>query len=395
MQKHDRLNIADLRILLTENTSLHRYHSLIPRVDQIIETLGEYGIRDQYDFFREYADLGSDFRRFASGEPEMWALLNVYFIKRGCAERKLRELTSVDAGFLERLAADGVKTGDGYITLCESLSASELCGKYGVSEKAARELLGLCDIMRVAGIKHTRSRLYIDAGYRNLLDIALDDKEHMLEQVLKHIADNALELAPPLPKEIETTIATAKTLPRVAFRDEQSDCALTLPDERFLNEIMAYRLETLNADGYINGGGGLNKYEDAQAWVEHSRNMMKAEYVKEPYVESTEFIYVRDSDRKIIGTIQVRRRLNEDLLVSGGNIGYSIRPDERRKGYGKRMLAAALDYCRWLRLDRALVTCSDTNTASRRTILSNGGVYENTLYSEEDLRNIERYWITL
>ncbi len=395
MPKHDTLNIPDLRILLTERTCLKRYYPLIPHVGYIIEKLAEYGIRDKYDFFRKYSNTDSEFSQFTCDKADIWALLNVYLKKHICAERRLSDVTSIEACFIDRLAADGIKTGDSFLSLCESISANELCAKYEVTHKTTRELLAICDIMRISGIKHTRARLYFDAGYRSITDIALDDREHMLEKVKMHIADNALTLAPPLPKEIDTTIAIAKTLPRVAFKDEKSDCSLVLPDERFLDEIRAYRLETLATDGYINGGGGLSQIDDAQAWIEHSRNMMKAEYVKEPHVESTEFIYVRESDRRIIGTTQVRRRLNEDLLISAGNIGYSIRPSERRNGYGKRMLASALDYCRWLQLEKVLVTCSEDNEASRRTILANGGVYENTLFDEEDGDNIERYWITL
>ncbi len=395
MPKHDILNISDLRILLTESTCLKRYYPLIPHVGNIIEKLAEYGIRNRYDFFREYSNTDSEFSQFTRDKADMWALLNVYLKKHACAERRLSEVSSIDARFIDRLATDGIKTGDSFLSLCENISANELCDKYGVTNKTARELLAICDIMRISGIKHTRARLYFDAGYRSITDIALDNMEHMLEKVKRHIADNALTLAPPLPKELDTTIAIAKTLPRVAFKDEKSDCSLLLPDERFLDEIKAYRLETLAADGYINGGGGLSQIDDAQTWIEHSRNMMKAEYVKEPYVESTEFIYVRESDRRIIGTTQVRRRLNDDLLISGGNIGYSIRPCERRNGYGKRMLASALDYCRWLQLEKVLVTCSEDNEASRRTILANGGVYENTLFDKEDGDNVERYWITL
>ena len=40
-------------------------------------------------------------------------------------------------------------------------------------------------------------------------------------------------------------------------------------------------------------------------------------------------------------------------------------------------------------LDFALITCDEENEASRRTILANGGVYDNTIQGSE------RYWIEL
>ena len=92
--------------------------------------------------------------------------------------------------------------------------------------------------------------------------------------------------------------------------------------------------------------------------------------------------------------IQVRHEFNEFLEKYGGHIGYSVRPSERRKGYAKAMLAAALPFC-WheLGLDRVLVSCLRENEGSRRTILANGGIYESTVLEPLDQVYLERYWI--
>ena len=42
-----------------------------------------------------------------------------------------------------------------------------------------------------------------------------------------------------------------------------------------------------------------------------------------------------------------------------------------------------------------LITCKTENEVSRRTILSAGGVYENTLHEPGQGIDLERYWITL
>ena len=59
------------------------------------------------------------------------------------------------------------------------------------------------------------------------------------------------------------------------------------------------------------------------------------------------------------------------------------------------MLAQGLDYCRSMGLRKVLITCLDTNEASRRTILRAGGVYESTEHEPNEDENLERYWITL
>lgn len=43
--------------------------------------------------------------------------------------------------------------------------------------------------------------------------------------------------------------------------------------------------------------------------------------------------------------------------------------------------------------EKVMITCSTDNTASERTILANGGVYEKTVSVEDE--QIKRYWITL
>ena len=110
-------------------------------------------------------------------------------------------------------------------------------------------------------------------------------------------------------------------------------------------------------------------------------------------MQSTQFICKRASDGRMLGTLQVRHTLNEYLLHFGGHIGYSVRPDERRKGYASWMLRKALAYCRTLGLERVLITCDADNEASRRTIIKCGGVYENT--EPHDGEAVERYWIEL
>ncbi|MDO4432835.1 MAG: GNAT family N-acetyltransferase, partial [Aerococcaceae bacterium] len=90
---------------------------------------------------------------------------------------------------------------------------------------------------------------------------------------------------------------------------------------------------------------------------------------------------------RALGFLHLRLRLNDFLLEKGGHIGYSIRPSERGKGYAKEQLRLGLLECPQKNIQRVLITCSETNPASRATILANGGVLE-------DVRQgTERYWV--
>ena len=76
----------------------------------------------------------------------------------------------------------------------------------------------------------------------------------------------------------------------------------------------------------------------------------------------------------------------------GGNIGYSIRPTERRKGYNKINLYLGLIKANKLNLDRVMLDCDVNNIGSDRTMKALGGVLKRTEIDPYDgiLTNV--YW---
>lgn len=102
-------------------------------------------------------------------------------------------------------------------------------------------------------------------------------------------------------------------------------------------------------------------------------------------VQIDDFILQKNKyDGNIIGFITLRHWLNNKLLKYGGHIEYSIRPTERRKGYGSEMLGLALDEFRNRRLDRVLVTCRKENIGSSKVILNNGGIFKMKFTSKKE-----------
>ena len=98
---------------------------------------------------------------------------------------------------------------------------------------------------------------------------------------------------------------------------------------------------------------------------------------------------------EFIGETHVRHKLNDYLIKEGGNVGYGIRPSRRGQGYGKLILALALDECRRIGLARVLLTCLQDNVASARIIEANGGELENVIADPAGRGPLRRYWIAL
>lgn len=168
---------------------------------------------------------------------------------------------------------------------------------------------------------------------------------------------------------------------------------LAVPSEVHEAQVMAYRQEFAQNGETLHGGARLEELADYASWLQSIRQNASEETVPPNLVPATTLLCLRKEDGKMVGIIDIRHRLNDYLLKFGGNIGYSVRKSERRKGYAKAMLALGLEECRKLGLERVLITCDKENIASAKTILSCGGVLENEI--PEEHRITQRYWIAL
>jgi predicted acetyltransferase len=105
-------------------------------------------------------------------------------------------------------------------------------------------------------------------------------------------------------------------------------------------------------------------------------------------------LWLINEEGKIVGAANIRHRLNEKLLNSGGHIGYGIRPSHRRKGYATILLSLALQQTRTLGLHKVLLVCDKGNIGSERTIIKNGGQFESE-HVEDNGNIIKKFWVQL
>lgn len=92
-------------------------------------------------------------------------------------------------------------------------------------------------------------------------------------------------------------------------------------------------------------------------------------------------------DDEVVGFLSLRHTLNDFLFNEGGHIGYAIKPSARRRGHASAALAEGLRAAAGLGIDPVLVTCDVDNEWSRRTIETNGGVFE------DERRGKLRFWV--
>ena len=135
------------------------------------------------------------------------------------------------------------------------------------------------------------------------------------------------------------------------------------PTMEYDRQIQRYRQEFLEYDGSMDGCGSLRRFDQTQDWLDQVQLFKCAETTPPHSVPMTQYIYLRETDNKIVGVMQIRHDCNTFLAQYGGHIGYSV--------------------------------CPQGNEGSRRVILHNGGKYESTVHDPERDQDLERYWIDL
>ena len=190
---------------------------------------------------------------------------------------------------------------------------------------------------------------------------------------------------------------------KIKFRDA-SACSLMdkikliAPSANYAEDIWAFRSEILEKDAdsedQFAGCMSLDKCASAEEWI-HICQLRKSEETCGEVgttVPSDMYLAIRQSDNRIVGIIDLRHHINHPILGTwGGHCGYSVRPSERGKGYAKEMLRLNIQNAKRLGIEKMLVTCDADNTASEKTILANGGVFEKCI--DVDGTQMKRYWI--
>lgn len=130
---------------------------------------------------------------------------------------------------------------------------------------------------------------------------------------------------------------------------------------------------------------------DLNEYIKLTRDNEEGESLPKDWVPATTYWLIDEG--KFVGHTNIRHELNDYLAKIGGNIGYYIRPSARNKGYGTKILELALLKAKKLGLQKVLVTCDESNIASKKIIEKNKGQFQDKVASEGEPKL--RYWIEL
>ena len=158
-------------------------------------------------------------------------------------------------------------------------------------------------------------------------------------------------------------------------------------EESFLNAVASW-----SHDPQFRFLGGYEegmKYSDYLTKLDNQENGIN---LPEGWVPDTSYFGFLPNG-EIVGRLYVRHELTEFLNRIGGHIGYGVLEKHRNNGYATSMLKQSLKLVKGLGINKALVTCDDTNAASAKVIERCGGLLENKVEQEGDLPPKRRYWI--
>lgn len=165
-------------------------------------------------------------------------------------------------------------------------------------------------------------------------------------------------------------------LPYVGFKDAFIDACISENEDTF--EVRS-QIELVK--------------RDFSAFVDRRLNYANGEKIIPGLVPWTEYWLMFEDE--CVGMISFRHHLNSALERLGGHIGYSIRPEFRRRGFGTRALALTLQRARVFGLTEVLVTCDDNNVGSYKIIEANGGELIDKIKNESRPVLTRRYKIRL
>lgn len=157
---------------------------------------------------------------------------------------------------------------------------------------------------------------------------------------------------------------------------------LTKPNTALLPKIREYKEDFSYREQQLFGTSGLNRSDDMHDWLAR---------VQKNESKTLQLLYIREADQALVGMATVT--LTDSVTAE---VEYSIKPKERRKGYGRQMLSDVIDLCRdKLGLDELYLKVSTRDTAGQKVAFRNEAVWQRLVFDDDAHEMKSEYKIQL
>ena len=131
---------------------------------------------------------------------------------------------------------------------------------------------------------------------------------------------------------------------------------LVLPCEKYKNSYYELiKMAELNGEISELGNAQIKNGETFNTMLNRLKNRRRGINISKFDVPAT--VYWIIEKNKIVGTIDLRHKLNKSYYERLGHIAYYIKPSERNKGYATKALALAKQKYAKKFISKILVTC--------------------------------------
>jgi hypothetical protein len=129
---------------------------------------------------------------------------------------KLKDFMGVDPDVIAKLEMVGIKNAGQMLAAGRTAeNRVNLANRVGIPLEAVYELVKLSDLARLPGVKGIRARLYYATGVDTAEKLAAYEPHALLALTTEFVQRTGFVGIAPLPKEVSSTIANARKLPKV------------------------------------------------------------------------------------------------------------------------------------------------------------------------------------
>ncbi|MBF7073990.1 GNAT family N-acetyltransferase [Glaciecola sp. MH2013] len=135
-------------------------------------------------------------------------------------------------------------------------------------------------------------------------------------------------------------------------------------------------------------------HSDFVAMLQRNEDFAKGVNIPQGYVPSSTWWLVHNEE--IIGVVNLRHYLNDNIKHIGGHVGLGIRPSYRGRGLSTKLLGLCMNEAKLLGISALHVHCYESNIASMSMIKSCGGELHSIVGTDDNnAEGVARFIISL